>query len=132
MIACALITDRHIGALSKPGWSGSEPMAVGYTMSSAPFIGDPAQLREPLVVAGGGPNLDETQIVDREQVFLIRLDSWPEVVSLVITRAGGDVNFSRTTDQFALRPEHDCGIEVLAVFRLLEKGSHHMHPKFFA
>ena len=32
----ARITCSHSGSVSKPGWSGSEPMAVGYTITSAP------------------------------------------------------------------------------------------------
>ena len=32
----AVMTRSHSGCVSNPGWSGSEPIAVGYTSTSAP------------------------------------------------------------------------------------------------
>ena len=117
-IPLPVITCSHNGSVSNRGWSGSEPIAVGYTMhlGTGQRVGA-CQLREPLVPAGR-----EAECGAGEFDHRIARVAGPEVAVLVVAGGDRDVLLARPGNQLAGRRHADRRVETqLGVGALVQR-----------
>ena len=106
VMPCARITCSQSGSVSKPGWSGSEPIAVGYTSTSAPPSEyDARDLGKPLVPAGREAEARAGEVDHREARV-----AGPEVAVLVVAHGHGQVHLARARDERAVGRDHAIAV----------------------
>ena len=103
----ARITCSHSGSVSKPGWSGSEPIAVGYTITSAPSSAyERATSGNHWSQHVGKPNAGVVERDDGEAGV-----AGPEVAVLVVAGGDREVHLARARGERSVGRDDDRGVE---------------------